>query len=84
MKAISTIIFFLLFTLFTSLASGAINEHIVRVRLAQYWDYGNASVQPNILRFHFSIDVKADSSVEKIEFLTPGGSHVVMTNPNLN
>jgi hypothetical protein len=51
------------------------------VRLEQYWDYGNASEQSNNLRFYFSIDVKADSSVEKIEFLTAGGRHVVMTNP---
>lgn len=84
MKAISTIILVLLFILFTSLASGAINEHILYVELDQYWDYGNASEQPNILGFGFSFVVEADSSVEKIEFLTPGGKHVVMTNPEFN
>lgn len=67
----------LMFFLFTTTSFGAIAEHILYVQLAQYWGYGNAA-SPN-LQYSFAFTVEADNTVEHIEFLTPGGTEVVIT-----
>ncbi|MCH9022758.1 MAG: hypothetical protein IID32_08320, partial [Planctomycetes bacterium] len=79
MKVFSSIVFVLIFA---SFASGAINEHISYVEFQKEWEYENAAA-PN-LSFHFHFDVAADSSVEHIELLTPGGNNVVMTSPEFD
>jgi len=54
------------------LYGGAISDHVFRISIEMAWDYEEPDVDDT--EYQFEIEVLADDTVEKVEFLTPAGN----------